>query len=261
MNLSKKKLNQNLSKLKEQYGVYAIKTEFGSEGTSPEEAFSLKNIAENSSVALTLKIAGCEAVRDLRDAHKIGADNIVVPMIESDYALKKFVNSADMVFDESERRDKRFGVNIETQLGYENIDKIIQSSDFSQISSVTLGRDDFTASLGLGKDDADSDIVLKIANDISKKVNASGRNFCIGGCVSPKSVDFFRNIEGLKYFETRKVVFDAQKALAVKDIQDGIVLAFEFEILWLENRRSVYGKVFPGDEKRILRLESMINEL
>ena len=102
---------------------------------------------------------------------------------------------------------------------------------------------------------------MKIANDISKKVNASGRNFCIGGCVSPKSVDFFRNIEGLKYFETRKVVFDAQKALAVKDIKNGIVLAFEFEILWLENRRSVYGKVFPGDEKRILRLESMINEL
>lgn len=261
MNLSEKKLNQILNKLKEKYGVYALKTEFGSEGTSIEEAFKLKNIAENSNVGLTLKIAGCEAVRDLRDVQKIGAENIVVPMIESDYALKKFIHSVNTVFDENERKQKHFAVNIETQLGYENLDKIISSPEFSQINAVTLGRDDFTASLGLSRDDAESDVVLKIANDISKRVNNCGKNFCIGGCVSPQSVNFFKEIEGLEFFETRKVVFDAKKALSVPDIKDGIVLAFEFEILWLENRRTVYGKIFPSDEKRILRLENAINEL
>ena len=98
MNSTEAKLVKILVDLKDNYGVFGIKAEFEAEGTRLEECVRLKDIVSAAGLTLTLKIGGCEAIRDMYDARIIGVDKIVAPMIETSFALKKFVESFFKVF-------------------------------------------------------------------------------------------------------------------------------------------------------------------
>ena len=90
MNLLEKKMVDSLIDLKENYNVLAIKAEFEAEGTSFEEAMRLKELTLKAGLDFSLKIGGCEAIKDMLEAKKIDINSLIAPMIESSYALKKF---------------------------------------------------------------------------------------------------------------------------------------------------------------------------
>jgi len=259
-NLEKKIVNI-LTDLKENYGIVGVKAEFEDEGTRLEEALWLRKIATKANLDLTIKIGGCGAIKDIYDAKTAGANTIVAPMIETPYALKKFVQATNFVFSDEERQNIKFLINIETITGYSNIKEIIKSGLFSDINGIVLGRDDMTSSMGFSKNDINCDKILEIAKSLSLNMQSVNKDMVIGGSVSADSLKFFDKLPYLTKFETRKIVFDAQKVLKNPDIVKGILKAVSFELLWLKNKRELCGITYKGDEARLQMLENRYKTL
>ena len=259
MNSLEFKMIDVLKDLKENHSVLGVKAEFESEGARFEEVLRLKDIVSKAGLELTIKIGGCEAIKDMLDAKNIGAKNIVAPMIESEYAMRKFVNATKNLFSNDEYSDAKFYINIETITGYKNINEIINSQYFKEIEGCVLGRMDMTASIGLGRDSVNSDRVFEIASEISNMMLASNRKMVVGGGVSVASLPFFKKLPYITEFETRKVIFNASEILKDKDADKGILKALDFELMWLKNKREHYGLIFKEDSNRITMLEALAN--
>ena len=256
MNSLELKMVDTLKDLKENHHVCGIKAEFEAEGTRLEEALRLKEVVTKAGLDLTIKIGGCEAVKDMYDARTIGVSTIVAPMIETPYAMKKFVNATKFVFPDEERKDIKFLINIETITGFNNFMDMSHSEDYRDIAGIVLGRVDMTGSLGLTREDINTDKILNIAQVLSQKIQNQNKDMVIGGGVSAHSIPFFAKLPYLSRFETRKVIFNAQEALNSNNADKGILKAVGFELMWLKNKREFYGMIYKEDAARLQMLEN-----
>ena len=261
MNTLEKIMVETLIDLREHHHVVGIKAEFEAEGTRLEEALRLKEVVTKAGLELTIKIGGCEAIKDMYDARTIGVSTIVAPMIETPYALKKYVQATKFVFPEEERKDIKFLINIETVTGFANLKEMIASPAFAEIGGIVLGRVDMTGSMGLTREDINSDKVLEIAKSLSTSMMQVNKDMVIGGGVSAHSLPFFRELPYLSRFETRKIIFDSKSALVDPHADKGILKAVGFELMWLKNKREFYGMIFKEDEARLQMLEARYKKL
>lgn len=250
MNFSEEKMISLLKNLKEEHHVVGIKAEFEAEGTRFDEAVRLKQLTNAAGLDLTIKIGGCEALKDIYDAKIIGANTIVAPMIESAYAMQKFIQASKIAFSDEERKNIKLFINIETINGFKNIDEILSSSYANDLDGIVFGRTDMTGSLGLDSNDVNSEIILDYAQKLAQKTNFYDKEFIIGGGICTKSIPFLAQISNLKYFETRKVIFDTC-TLKSKNIEEGILKAIDFELMWVKNKQEIYNKLSKEDAKRI----------
>jgi len=262
MNNLEKKMVDALQDLRENHHVTGVKAEFEAEGTRLEEALRLKEVVTRAGLDLTIKIGGCEALKDMYDARSIGASRIVAPMIETPYALKKYLQAARMVYPKEERENTSFLVNIETVDGYNNFDRMLSMQDISELDGIVLGRVDMTGSLGMSREDINSDAIFDIAHNLLVKAKKYDMECVIGGGVSQHSLPFFRKLPGgtLNCYETRKVVFNCPGALEEK-AGKGILKAVGFELMWLKNKREFYGLIFDEDKNRIDMLQGRYDKL
>ena len=263
MNLLEKKMVQTLIDLRENHHVIGIKAEFEAEGTRLEEALRLKEVVTKAGLELTIKIGGCEAIKDMYDARTIGVNAIVAPMIETPYAMKKYVQATKLVFPEEEREEIKFLINIETITGFNNLRDMIDSPYFAEIDGIVLGRVDMTGSMGLTREDINSDTIFNIANKMSEEMLKVNKYMIIGGGVSAHSLPFFKKLppKSLTKYETRKIIFDAQKGLEDPNADKGILKAVGFELMWLKNKREFYGMIYKEDEARLQMLEARYKKL
>src|SRR3990167_6017160 len=124
MNKLEKEMVQLLNDLRTNHNVSGIKAEFEAEGTRMDEAMRLKDVVSQAGLGLNIKIGGCEAIKDMLDAISLGAERIIAPMIETPYALQKFIRAAQLIYGESLGQVEILA-NIETINAYHNFSKML----------------------------------------------------------------------------------------------------------------------------------------
>jgi hypothetical protein len=258
VNKIEKQMRDLLARGREEFGVVSVKAEFEAEGTRVDELLRLVDISRSAGLPLTVKIGGCEAIRDLLESKQIGVRYVVAPMVETPYALSKYVAAKNLTFTEEEREDTDFLFNIETITGFQNLDQMVSVAKTKDgVQGMVFGRVDFAGSLGQTRDEINSESITRYVLEASQAARNAGLDFVMGGAVSSDSLNVIREVAAvhLSRFETRKVVFDGGST-KLNDIEKGLVNAVHFELLWLLNKRDYYGRITAEDAKRIDMLES-----
>ena len=253
-----------LKDLKKNYGVVSLKAEFEAEGVRMNELMRFKEVSDNVGLNIVLKIGGAEAITDMFEAQKIGVSGLVAPMIESPYALKKYLMAIEKYFPKDVRADIRFIAMIETIQGYKNVDSILSEDKNQLLNTISVGRVDLTGSLALGRDDINVDRVYKIAEDIFTKVKKKGLGTVMGGGIAKEAIPFLKKLIGKKLldrFETRKIVFAADPETTASKMEEGIIKANLFELFWLQNKKKYYTNIYLEDDTRIEMLMSRIYKI
>jgi hypothetical protein len=256
MNRTERKMVEILEKGKSAHGVVSVKAEFEAEGTRTDELLRLVDISRSAGLPLTLKIGGCEAIRDLLEAKQIGVKYIVAPMIETPYALSKYIHARDMVYSEDERDGMHFLFNMETITAYHHRQEMAELAQKS-LTGIVFGRVDFSGSMGLSRTAIESEEVTSKVLDVADLCASHNLELVMGGAISVDALSNLKRVHerGLTRFETRKVVFAGDSSVS-ENIQDGLLNAVHFELLWLLNKRDYYSSITKEDQIRIEMLES-----
>lgn len=257
MNLKERQMLDILKKGKQEYGFNAVKAEFEAEGTRIDELLRLVDIARKADLKVGLKIGGCEAMRDLMEVKQIGVDYIIAPMVETAYALWKFIDAKNKIFLPEDQTDVKFLTNIETITGYNNLESMVDKAK-NGLDGLVFGRVDFVMSMGgNGREDINKEYVTEYVCNTAKACKEAGIELVMGGGISAGAISAVRQVQSihLDRYETRKIIFNGD-AIQLPQADKALLSAVHFELLWLKNKRDYYGSIFREDDKRIDMLEA-----
>ena len=245
-------MNDLLDKLREisnLYGVVGIKQSFEDEGALLEDVISVRRITELCNLLSFVKVGGCEANTDIYNCLRIGVNGIIAPMVETPFAVSKFMDCYD--------KKAQYFIVIESKTAYENIDDIL-STAHNKLTGIIVGRSDLSKSYNLNKSEADSDFILSITENVFVKAKKYNLLTTLGGNVSVKSSKFIEKMYHLNLLnrvETRNVVIDLNNN-NVNKIESVIQEAINFEILLLRNKLQNSSILIEDYKRRIDLLSS-----
>lgn len=255
MNKTEKRMLDILKELKNEYGVLAVKAEFEAEGSRTDELVKLNEIVFRADMDIFIKIGGCEAVRDMDQCRILGAAGIMAPMIETPFAMSKFVSAAKKVY-EDEVSDIEWIINTETKTCHENIEPILDAGE-GFLNTIAIGRVDLSGSLGLSRKYINSEELFTLTKDLALHARNRGIKVGMGGGISFEAIPFLIDMYPyIDKFETRKVVFKACDNAT--QLRKGILLAVEFETLYLKNKCEFYERMATEDRERLKMLNDRL---
>ena len=257
MNKNERSMVEILKRGRDEFGYLSAKAEFEAEGTRVDELLRLMEISHSAGVKLTVKIGGCEAIRDLLESKQFGVDYIVAPMIESEYALGKYALARDKVFTVDEQADTDFLFNLETHKTFLSRDEILSSASKLNLAGVVFGRSDYSGSLGLPPSEIESERVTQDIQETAKLCSKHSLDLVVGGAVNFNSIENLKSIREihLTRFETRKIVFSGESVFKA-NIEAGLFNAVQFELKWLLNKKQYYSGISNEDNKRFETLKT-----
>lgn len=256
MNQVGRKMVDILKSLKEEYGCVAVKAEFEAEGSRTDEMIMLTEVLNTVNMPLTIKIGGCEAVRDLDQCKLLGASGIMAPMIETPFALSKFKGAARKVYGDA-MGGINWVINAETKTCKKNYSDILAEGQ-GFLDMVGIGRVDFSASCGLTRADINNDFMLESCIDLAKQSRGAGLKVAFGGGISFDAIPFIKAMAPYAdRFETRKVHFEVTDDERI--LKGGILSAMRFETLYLENKCTYYDSMANEDRSRLKMMRERID--
>ena len=201
----------------------SLKGEFEAEGLTRDEIAAEALFAARHSLNYLVKIGGCEAKSDAEFLQRAGITSIVAPMIESAFAMKKYMGILPVgVF-------PHVGVTIETVTAVDRIEAILDAG--TKLTHVTVGRTDLTASYD--GDGVDSERTMEMVKTTLRAARARGLGTTIGGSVSTKTRSMLQQNAELRGLidsvETRKAVMPTAKFIEVGALESAI--AIELDLL------------------------------
>jgi hypothetical protein len=241
----------NFNYLKKINGELKISLE--DEGLTFDQATEIACLSHKNQMPLNIKIGGAEAISDMRFANNIGCIGCVAPMIESSYALHKFISS---IYKNSFTFKKLY-VNIESKQAYNNIKEILTSTDINHLEGIVLGRTDFIQSFGLTKDKVDSDKCYKMAYEIFTLAKKQNLTTVMGGNLNINSLEFIKklfNEKLLDYVETRNVKIKLTLDF-INNFKENLSNMLEFEMEWLNRKYESLTLLSKDDKKRLSNLK------
>lgn len=205
----------------------SLKGEFEAEGLSREELAAEVAWAARRGIDYLCKIGGCEAKSDLLFLERLGVTSVVAPMIESAFAMSKYMDALPG------DHFQHVGVTIETKDAVERIEAILDAGH--RLTNVTLGRSDLTASFG--GSGVDGEETMAMVRTVATAAQARGLEVTMGGGVNARTRDLLRGDADLAYLiacvETRKVVIPVPAFM-----EDGVLeqaIGIELDLLDLHS--------------------------
>lgn len=248
------KLCEILTKLKV-LNCTGIKISFEDEGAQLNEMITMNALTKKYSLDLAIKIGGCEAKNDIINCNILDCNHIVAPMVETNYALSKFIDCVKLY-----TSNKEIGFNLETIESFNNLSQLYEQ--FQDIDFITFGRVDFIKSLGKDRDFVNSDEMFDTVKKVFTLAKRKNIKCYLGGAISKDSKKFIKNLIDLNLidkFETRYAIFSVDN-LDINKFNEIIYNANLFELEWLKFISNRYQKYADKDSQRIIMIKERIKK-
>lgn len=231
------KLINSLKKLK-RFNAVAIKQSLEDEGASYEDLIVMKKITKKAGLNLNVKIGGCEAKNDIYFCEWLKVTGIVAPMVESPYALRKFLQTIP------KKTNQKLYVNLESIQAFKNIHKMLNQQNIKRLTGVVIGRSDLAGSLNLEKKEVDSKRIFNLVSEVTKKIKKKGLFIKMGGSLTANSKNFIKKLfekNLINSVETRNIELKIN-AKVLKNFEQIITMIFHFELEWLRYKHKMQKK-------------------
>lgn len=254
-----KNIIQHLKNLKD-LGAKSIKLELESEYLPENLLYKTSDILKENSLNLALKLGGFSSYNDILISKNINAKIIIAPMIETPYALQKFIETLFDIYSKAELLNKKIYINIETIFGIKNFNEIIKSQPAQYIDGVIIGRGDLISSLNIDPSLINSSLLKNIINPVINTCKKENKKIILGGNITQDTINFINLFEKGTFFgfETRMVFFELENFTSKILIKEAIQKAIGFEICYLEILQESKNQNIQNIKKRILTLQKRL---
>ena len=187
--------------------------------------------------------------------YSLGVDGIIAPMIESPYALKKFLETLHDILGPISFDKIQKVVNIETTQAVDLIREILDQEAAGELNQVTAARSDLSSSMDCHPDDERvSDACLKIVDHARNR----GYRTSVGGAITPGNIHSIIKEIMPDRVNTRNMVMDTGYLMDTS--ADAVRRCLEFEAELYSYLSSMPGERQRSYEKRIQTIQDRMKK-